>query len=220
MKYFLLIILKSDIWRKYSCICQTKMLAKRAGFTVYDRKEAVLHFLQLVLFFLEYCTFSGTPSPYFRCVVTLISKCQFQHFSLSNIKLSPPGHPFNAKIGSGESLTNGHKHRDGPYCRKLFFTILLWWFFLMKTTCRLSVLVQAAFSKCWSVQHVRIFSNFNSVNFILPFDSQALMLYIYPTTFLTSRSPLKICRHENIFTEYVDSLNSESQYYVLLFSSS
>ncbi len=34
IKYFLLIILKSDIWRKYSCICQTKLLAKRAWFTV------------------------------------------------------------------------------------------------------------------------------------------------------------------------------------------
>ncbi len=34
IKYFLLIIFKSDIWRKYSCICQTKLLAKRAGFTV------------------------------------------------------------------------------------------------------------------------------------------------------------------------------------------
>jgi hypothetical protein len=43
MKYFLLIILKSDIWRNYSCICPTKLLAKRAGFRVQFIKNASEH---------------------------------------------------------------------------------------------------------------------------------------------------------------------------------
>ncbi len=34
LKGFRLITLKSDIWSKYSCICHTKLLPKRAGFTV------------------------------------------------------------------------------------------------------------------------------------------------------------------------------------------
>ncbi len=35
LKYFLMVTLKSDIWRKHSCISHTKLLVKRAGFTVY-----------------------------------------------------------------------------------------------------------------------------------------------------------------------------------------
>ncbi len=34
LKYFLLITLKSDMCSKDSCICDTKLLIKRAGFTV------------------------------------------------------------------------------------------------------------------------------------------------------------------------------------------
>ncbi len=39
LKYFLLITLNSDIWNEDGCICHTKLLVKRAGFTVWMSKR-------------------------------------------------------------------------------------------------------------------------------------------------------------------------------------
>ncbi len=93
MKYFLLIILKSDIWRKYSCICLTKLLAKRAGFRVY--LISVSHSLTTPHFHCPMASLSLAPlhhcltAPFIHCYISPLHSCFNIHYLTAPLTHSP-----------------------------------------------------------------------------------------------------------------------------------